>query len=60
MLDGEILKGAIVEFAAVVALDRLERKRELCSDISTKVRQKSKSFRFLPHGICPYIVSEII
>jgi hypothetical protein len=38
MCGGEILEGAVVEFTSVIALDGLKRERELCSDISAKVR----------------------
>ena len=50
MEGGEGLKGVVVEFTPVVALNRLKREGKLCGDISTKVRQLRKSFGFLRRG----------
>jgi hypothetical protein len=38
MCGGEVLEGAVVEFTSIIALDGLKGERELCSDISAKVR----------------------
>ena len=50
----------MIELAAIVALDGLDRGAKLCAHISKKVKKSGKSVRLKAKRKCPNIMSTIV